>query len=87
MTTVPSGNDPTPDAERPGTILVTVNGSPSTYEAGASVADVGSDHDIVSTTRGVAVARNGLVVPRPNWSREILVDGDRIEIVRAAAGG
>ena len=38
-------------------------------------------------TRGVAVARNGEVVPRSSWSDVTLDEGDRIEIVTAAAGG
>jgi sulfur carrier protein len=38
-------------------------------------------------TRGIAVARNGDVVPRSSWSDVALDEGDRIEIVTAAAGG
>jgi sulfur carrier protein len=37
--------------------------------------------------RGIAVARNGEVVPRSRWDETRLVEGDRIEIVTAAAGG
>ena len=37
--------------------------------------------------RGIAVARNGEVVPRSSWESEMLGDEDVIEIVTAAAGG
>jgi sulfur carrier protein len=37
--------------------------------------------------RGIAVARNGAVVPKSSWETTPLVPGDRIEIVTAAAGG
>jgi sulfur carrier protein len=37
--------------------------------------------------KGIAVARNGDVVPRSTWDRTEVSAGDRIEIVTAAAGG
>ncbi len=37
--------------------------------------------------RGVAVARNGEIVPRSSWESEIVGTEDVIEIVTAAAGG
>jgi sulfur carrier protein len=37
--------------------------------------------------RGIAVARNGDVIPKSTWDRVTLEPGDRIEIVTAAAGG
>ncbi len=37
--------------------------------------------------RGIAVARNGDVVPRSAWDETVITAGDRIEIVTAAAGG
>lgn len=37
--------------------------------------------------RGIAVARNGEVVPRSTWESEIVSDADVIEIVTAVAGG
>lgn len=38
-------------------------------------------------TRGVAVAVNGSVVPKSEWSGAAIHDGDVVEIVTAAAGG
>jgi sulfur carrier protein len=37
--------------------------------------------------RGLAVARNGEVVPRGAWETTVLAPGDRIEIVGAVQGG
>jgi sulfur carrier protein len=37
--------------------------------------------------RGLAVARNGEVVPRDAWEATTLAPGDRIEIVGAVQGG
>ena len=37
--------------------------------------------------RGVAVARNGEVVPRSSWETTTLAPDDRIEIVGAVQGG
>ena len=64
---------------------VVVNGTPTTLTDGATVADVVAR--CCTNLQGVAVARNGEVVPRSRWAAEQLADGDRIEIVAAAAGG
>ena len=37
--------------------------------------------------RGIAVARNGEIVRRSEWMRTLVVNGDLVEIVTAAAGG
>lgn len=37
--------------------------------------------------RGVAIARNGEVVPRSDWSEVRVEPGDRIEILNAVGGG
>jgi sulfur carrier protein len=37
--------------------------------------------------RGIAVALNGNVVPRPAWPQTVLHAGDSVEIVRARQGG
>jgi sulfur carrier protein len=36
---------------------------------------------------GIAVARNGEVVPRSIWPSEILSEGDRVDVVTAVQGG
>lgn len=43
--------------------------------------------ELAPSLRGIAVAVNGEVVPRSAWPRHLLADGDRIEVLSAAAGG
>lgn len=61
---------------------LTVNGEPRAVEAGASVADL-----LPRSPQGMAVARNGEVVPRASHATTPLADGDVIEIVTAVQGG
>jgi sulfur carrier protein len=62
-----------------------VNGTPWDVAAGATVAELVSAW--CPSPRGIAVARNGDVVPRSSWNDTPIVAGDHIEIVTAAAGG
>jgi len=64
---------------------VVVNGLPCRVAGGTTVADVVSRH--CASPDGIAVARNREVIPRGAWSSTVLADGDRVEIVTAAAGG
>lgn len=64
---------------------VVVNGVDERLEAAATVADVVGR--FCGSPDGIAVARNGEVVPRSAWDRTALGAGDRLEIVTAAAGG
>lgn len=41
----------------------------------------------IEKARGVAVAVNDEVVPRGEWERAELGDGDRVEVIRATQGG
>jgi sulfur carrier protein len=66
-------------------VQVTVNGDDMELDAGATVADVVSS--LCASERGVAVAVGREVVPRSQWISTTLADGDRLEIVTAAAGG
>jgi sulfur carrier protein len=45
------------------------------------------EKEIAANARGVAVAINGMVVPRAAWPSTRLSAGDQIEIVRARQGG
>lgn len=62
-----------------------VNGAPWDVAPGATVAELVSAWS--ASPHGIAVARNGDVVPRSRWERTPVMAGDRIEIVTAAAGG
>ncbi|MHB1517096.1 MAG: sulfur carrier protein ThiS [Acidimicrobiales bacterium] len=64
---------------------VTVNGGAWTSPDGTTVA--GTVRAWCPTDRGIAVARNGVVVPKSEWDSTLLHPGDTVEIVTAAAGG
>jgi sulfur carrier protein len=64
---------------------VLVNGEPHELVDGTTVADVVAR--CCDRTDGIAVARNRDVVPKSEWVVTTVGEGDRIEIVTAAAGG
>jgi len=66
-------------------VQVTVNGSAVDLTDGTTVADVVASR--LEDQRRVAVARNGEVVPRSAWPATLLVPGDAVEVLVAAAGG
>ena len=53
--------------------------------AGKTLADYLEDAGY--DTRGIAVERNGAIVPKSQYASTILRDGDRIELVHCVAGG
>ena len=65
---------------------MTVNGEERDCEA-ATLAALCAAEGIDSSRRGVALALNGRVVPRAEWEHVKLQPRDRVEIVRAFAGG
>ena len=67
------------------TITIALNGEPRQVAAGTTVAQLVTELD--AGPRGVAVARNQEVVIRSEWARTPLVDGDRVDVLRAAQGG
>jgi sulfur carrier protein len=68
-------------------IGMVVNGKPVTFETAPGVADLVRSVIGVEPGRGVAVARNGEVVPRRDWANIAFADGDNVEVVRATQGG
>jgi sulfur carrier protein len=74
-------------AHDPCTIAIEANGRILDVPAGATVRDVvrllGADPD----ERGVAVAVDGAVVPRSRWPETAVAAAQRVEVVRATAGG
>jgi sulfur carrier protein len=62
-----------------------VNGTPWDGPPGTTMADLVSAW--CPSPRGIAVARNGDIVPKSSWDRTRIAGGDQIEIVTAAAGG
>ncbi len=65
---------------------VRVNGEDRDVNA-ATVFDLLLAEDVDPKARFVAVAINGVVVPRGQWERAPVKDGDEIEIVTPAPGG
>ena len=64
---------------------VRVNGEPRSVPEGSSI---GSLVDICAPSRrGIAVARNGDVVPRSSWDTVAVAPDDAVEILGAAQGG
>jgi thiamine biosynthesis protein ThiS len=66
-------------------ITVTVNGKPRELKSPLSVTAFLKALDI--NARQVAVALNGEVVPRSEWARVSVNEGDMVEVVRAVGGG
>ena len=38
-------------------------------------------------TRGIAIERNGTIVPKSQYASTVLRDGDKVELVHCVAGG
>jgi sulfur carrier protein len=64
----------------------TINGDVREIEARKTIAALVQEITGSPEQRGVAVARNGEIVRRDEWSLPV-EDGDEIEIVRAVQGG
>ena len=64
---------------------VTANGKPFEVSSGTTVASFIRDRDL--DPRFVVVERNGEPVERSKYEEIRLADGDRLELVRAVAGG
>lgn len=64
-----------------------VNGSELELREQATVADVVEQVAPERGKRGTAVAVNGEVVPKKDWTGSKLSSGDRVEILHAIGGG
>ena len=65
---------------------IRINGEKKSLSV-ATVDDLLRAEAIDPAARFVAVAVNGVVIPRGQWNRHQVQDGDDIEIVRPAPGG
>ncbi|MDQ7029284.1 MAG: sulfur carrier protein ThiS [Ardenticatenia bacterium] len=63
-----------------------VNGEPRPYTP-QTVAELLETLGLDPQRPGIAVAVNDAIVPRDMWAASTLCPGDRVEIVRAVAGG
>ena len=66
---------------------VLVNGCATELAEGATVQAAVEALDLPAAGRGVAVAVDAEVVPRGQWPAHALVEGARVEILRAIQGG
>ena len=64
---------------------VLVNGEPTEIESGATVQSALATLELPE--RGVAVAVDAEVVPRGQWRDHELIEGARVEVLRAIQGG
>jgi sulfur carrier protein len=69
------------------TVNVTVNGDRCELPTGATVQSVVASLPNAPEGRGVAVAVEGEVVPRAQWSEIALREGANVEVVVAVQGG
>lgn len=65
---------------------ITVNGEPRA-QVPANVRALIEAEGLDPKRRGLAVARNGRVVPRGQWGSTPLAAGDAVEIVKPFSGG
>ena len=68
-------------------MTVEVNGRPVDLADGATLAAAIEASGTAPDRRGVAVAVDGEVVPRGEWDRTSLADGQRVEVLAAIQGG
>ena len=70
-------------------MILVVNGVERDYMAAnlQQIWDIQGREQGIEDPLGVAVALNGRIVRRKQWAETKLTAGDRIEIVRAVAGG
>ena len=65
---------------------IKLNGKTAPLDA-ATVAELLDTLGLTATTRGIAIALNGAVVPRSVWMNTAVTAGDEIEVILAMSGG
>ncbi len=66
---------------------VTLNGRPTELPRGATVDAALARSGVSQDRRGIAVAVDGEVVPRGQWSNQQLREGQEVEVLHAVQGG
>ncbi len=66
-------------------IAVTINGSAQTFDQALSIAELIQQMKLAG--KRIAIERNGEIVPRSQYAQQMLVSGDKLEIVVAVGGG
>jgi sulfur carrier protein len=68
-------------------MIITMNGAQAEVPAGTTLAGLLERAGQDVARRGIAVARNGEVVPRSLWNQQSVADGDVVELLTASQGG
>jgi sulfur carrier protein len=68
-------------------MTVELNGERVELADAATVAEAVARLGVADNGRGIAVAVDGEVVPRSEWERTPLADGQQVEVVGAIQGG
>jgi sulfur carrier protein len=68
-------------------VRIELNGEGTEVPAGATVADAVARTGADADARGLAVAVDGEVVPRAEWSQLALGEGAAVEVLHAVQGG
>jgi sulfur carrier protein len=68
-------------------IAIQLNGVAAEIADAATIADLLRTQGLDPAVRGIAVALNESIVPHGRWSGTPISPGDRVEIVKAFAGG
>jgi sulfur carrier protein len=68
-------------------VNIVLNGSTTEIDGPLTVAALVAAQTGRERPLGVAVARNGAIVPRSRWDDEPVADGDEIELVGVMQGG
>ncbi len=66
-------------------ISVSINGTARSFEQAISIAQLIQEMGLAG--KRIALERNGAIVPRADFTQQMLADGDRFEIVVAVGGG
>ena len=66
---------------------VVLNGAPRELAPGATVVHAVDATGVEAARGGLAVAVDGEVVPRGEWERTALCEGQRVEVLQAVQGG
>ena len=69
------------------TLAVTLNGRRRELPEGATVETAVREAGVPAGGRGVAAAVDGEVVPRGDWERTQLDEGQHVEVLQAVQGG
>ena len=66
-------------------MTISLNGQKSDTRGAKTIAELVKHHEL--PPESLLIEHNGVALNRREWSKTNLTDGDRLEIIRVAAGG